>query len=495
MNEILSMKNITKLYPGVKALDNVSIDIQAGEVHAIMGENGAGKSTLMKVLNGIISANSGEIWFEGKKVTIRNPRDARELGISMIMQELNPIKDLTVAENMFVGRYPTKHGLVDWKATYEQCSRLFEHWKVDYDPHQKVRTMSTAEIQMLEILKAISYDAKLIIMDEPTSAITEKEVQKLFSFITELKSRGITIIIITHKIDEVFVIADRVSVLRDGQYIGTSDIRSLDRNHLISMMVGREITNVYPRREKVSTEPVLSVKNLSRGRKVNNISFDLKKGEILGFAGIVGAGRTETLRCIFGLDRKQSGTISMENKELEITSPRDAIKNGIVMVTESRKEDGLVLCRSILENTILPSTFINSNHGFLDKKKEYALASEICKRLRVKTPSYNKIVNQLSGGNQQKVIIAKWLLMDPKVLILDEPTRGIDVGSKSEIYQIMNELTEQGVSIIMISSDMEELIGMSDRIIVMCEGRISGELQKEEVTQEKILEYAAEVQK
>lgn len=495
MNEILSMKNITKLYPGVKALDNVSIDIQAGEVHAIMGENGAGKSTLMKVLNGIISANSGEIWFEGKKVTIRNPRDARELGISMIMQELNPIKDLTVAENMFVGRYPTKHGLVDWKATYEQCSLLFEHWKVDYDPHQKVRTMSTAEIQMLEILKAISYDAKLIIMDEPTSAITEKEVQKLFSFITELKSRGITIIIITHKIDEVFVIADRVSVLRDGQYIGTSDIRSLDRNHLISMMVGREITNVYPRREKVSTEPVLSVKNLSRGRKVNNISFDLKKGEILGFAGIVGAGRTETLRCIFGLDRKQSGTISMENKELEITSPRDAIKNGIVMVTESRKEDGLVLCRSILENTILPSTFINSNHGFLDKKKEYALASEMCKRLRVKTPSYNKIVNQLSGGNQQKVIIAKWLLMDPKVLILDEPTRGIDVGSKSEIYQIMNELTEQGVSIIMISSDMEELIGMSDRIIVMCEGRISGELQKEEVTQEKILEYAAEVQK
>ncbi|MBQ6480674.1 MAG: sugar ABC transporter ATP-binding protein [Anaerolineaceae bacterium] len=495
MTEILSLKNITKLYPGVKALDNVSVSIQAGEVHAIMGENGAGKSTLMKVLNGIISANSGEIWFEGKKVNIRSPHDARSLGISMIMQELNPIKDLTVAENMFVGRYPTRHGLVDWKTTYEQCSRLFEHWKVDYDPHQKVRTMSTAEIQMLEILKAISYDAKLIIMDEPTSAITEKEVQKLFSFIEELKNKGITIIIITHKIDEVFVVADRVSVLRDGQYIGTSDIQTLDRNHLISMMVGREITNVYPHREKIESEPVLSVKNLNRGRKVQNISFDLKKGEILGFAGIVGAGRTETMRCIFGLDRKQSGSVVLDDKNIEINSPRDAIQNGIVMVTESRKEDGLILCRSILENTILPSTFINSNHGFLDKRKEYGLANEMCQRLRVKTPSYNKIVNQLSGGNQQKVIITKWLLMNPKVLILDEPTRGIDVGAKSEIYQIMNDLTEQGVSIIMVSSDMEEMIGMSDRILVMCEGQISGELQKEEFTQEKILEYAAEVQK
>lgn len=495
MAEILSMRNITKLYPGVKALDNVSVSVQTGEVHAIMGENGAGKSTLMKILDGIIAANEGEIWFEGKKVTIRNPRDARDLGISMIPQELNPIKDLTVAENMFVGRYPVKNGLIDWNATYEQCGRLFEHWKVDYDPRQKVRTMSTAEIQMLEILKAISYDSKLIIMDEPTSALTEREVQKLFSFIAELKSRGITIIIITHKIDEVFIIADRVTVLRDGKYIGTKDIQDLDRDHLISMMVGREITNVYPRREKIESEPVLKVKNLNRGRKVRDISFSLKKGEILGFAGIVGAGRTETLRCVFGLDKKQSGTIDLDGKELDITTPRDAIKNGIVMVTESRKEDGLVLCRSILDNTILPSTFINSNHGFLNKKKEYALADEMCRKLRVKTPSYNKIVNQLSGGNQQKVIIAKWLLMDPKVLILDEPTRGIDVGSKSEIYQIMNDLTEQGVSIIMISSDMEELIGMSDRILVMCEGRISGELQKEEVTQEKILEYAAEVKK
>lgn len=493
MGEILSMRGITKTYPGVKALDNVSLDFIAGEVHAVMGENGAGKSTLMKILNGMFPADSGEIWFEGKKVEIHSPKDALALGITMIHQELNPIKELTIAENMFVGRYPKKGSIVDWRGMYAQCQELFRHWNVEFDPRKKVRDLSTAETQMLEILKAVSYDAKLIIMDEPTSAITEREVQKLFSFIAELKSRGITIIMITHKLDEVFQVADRVSVLRDGQYIGTKQIGELDRNTLISMMVGREITNVYPARNYQDGETVLSVSGLNRGRRVRNVSFELHKGEILGFAGIVGAGRTETLRCLFGLDRAESGTITLNGRQVQIRVPRDAIRNGIAMVTENRKEDGLVLCRSVMENTVLPSTFIHSSHGALRKKSECTIATEKCQRLRVKTPSYENLVNQLSGGNQQKVIVAKWLMMDPTVLILDEPTRGIDVGAKSEIYQIMNDLTQQGMSIIMISSEMEEIMGMSDRILVMCEGQISGELKRGEYTQEKILEYAAEV--
>ena len=495
MNEILAMKRITKTYPGVKALDDVSVSFTKGEVHAVMGENGAGKSTLMKILNGMLAADDGEIWFEGKKVTIRSPRDARSLGIAMIHQELNPIKDLTVAENMFVGRYPKIGCVVDWKAVNDRCRELFSHWKVDFDPKQKVRFLSTAETQMLEILKAISYDAKLIIMDEPTSALTEREVQKLFSFVAELKSKQITIIMITHKIDEVFQVADRVSVLRDGRYIGTSDIQELDHDRLISMMVGREISNVHPPRNYMGGEVILQVQHLKCGKRVRDISFEVHKGEILGFAGIVGAGRTESLRCVFGLDRAEAGTIEMEGKRVRIKCPRDAMKNGIAMVTENRKEDGLVLCRSVMENAVLPSTYMNARYGVLRKRSESEAAARICKKLRVKTPSYEKIVNQLSGGNQQKVIVAKWLMTNKKILILDEPTRGIDVGAKSEIYQIMNELTEQGVSIIMISSDMEEIMGMSDRILVMCEGRISGELHKGEYTQEKILEYAAEVSK
>lgn len=495
MDTILEMKHITKTYPGVKALDDVSIAVERATVHAVMGENGAGKSTLMKILNGLFPADSGEIWFNGQKVSIKSTRDSRALGISMIYQELNPIKDLTIAENMFVGRYPKKNGIVEWKAVYGQCKELFDHWKVDYDPRRKVRSLSTADTQMLEILKAISYDAKLIVMDEPTSAITEREVQKLFSFVHELKAKGITIIIITHKLDEVFALADRVSILRDGQYIGTKEIGELTKDSMISMMVGREITNVYPARDFQDGETLLSVRGLNRGRKVRDVSFDVKKGEILGFAGIVGAGRTETMRCVFGLDRTEGGEIELDGQKLRIHCVRDAIKNGIAMVTENRKEDGLVLCRSIMENTVLPTTFRNSNYGLLRKKYEQNIATKMCQRLRVKTPSYDKIVNQLSGGNQQKVILAKWLMMNPKILILDEPTRGIDVGAKSEIYHIMNELTDMGMAIIMVSSDMEEIMGMSDRILVMCEGQISGELKKGEYTQEKILAYAAEVQK
>ncbi len=495
MSEILAMRHVTKTYPGVKALDDVSVVFQEGEVHAVVGENGAGKTTLMKILYGMLPADSGEILYRGRSVTIHRPRDAQTIGISMIHQELNPIKDLTVAENMFVGRYPTKGGFVDWRAMNSQSQELFDHWNVNFNPKRKVRDLSTAQMQLLDILKAISYDAKLIIMDEPTSALTEHEVLKLFSFIEELKSKGITIIVITHKLDEVFQIADRVTVLRDGQRISTCTIEELNRDKLISMMVGREISNVYPKREYQKQEAVLTVRNLNRGSKVKDVSFQLNRGEILGFAGIVGAGRTETLRCVFGLDRIESGEIELEGKRIQIRETRDAIKNGIAMVTENRKEDGLVLCRTIMENAVLPSTFINSKYGILRKRLESGKAETECKKLQVKTPSYKKIVNQLSGGNQQKVIIAKWLMMSPKIMILDEPTRGIDVGAKSEIYRIMNDLTGQGVSVIMISSDMEEIIGMADRILVMCEGRISGELKRGEYTQEKILEYAAKVTK
>ena len=491
MEEILAMEHITKTYPGVKALDDVSISFIQGEVHAVMGENGAGKSTLMKILNGMIPADGGEIRFHGEKVAIRNPRDARALGIAMIHQELNPIKDLTVAENMFVGRYPQKGCFVDWSTMYDECRKLFEHWKVDFDPKQKVRTLSTAETQMLEILKAISYDAKLIIMDEPTSAITEREVQKLFSFIEELKGKGITIIIITHKIDEVFHVADRVSVLRDGKYIGTSAIQELDHDKLISMMVGREISNVHPPRDFHGGEVVLKVEHLQCGKKVRDVTFEVHKGEILGFAGIVGAGRTETLRCLFGLDHAEQGSVSMGGKEVSIRQPRDAIKNGIAMVTENRKEDGLVLCRSIMENTVLPSTYMNAKNGILQKRAESDIATEMCRKLRVKTPSYEKIVNQLSGGNQQKVIIAKWLMMYPKVLILDEPTRGIDIGTKTEIQKLVLQLADEGKAVTFISSEIEEMLRTCSRMAVLRDGKKVGEIEEEDLSQESIMKAIA----
>ena len=493
---LVEMNDITVQFPGVLALDHVHFDAKPGEVHVLLGENGAGKSTIMKVLAGVNTNYEGEIIYKGEKIVSRSIEEQRERGVSIIFQELNQLKNLTVAENIFMGRQPTKAGgQIDWKTMNRKARELLDSIHSDISEKAQVSSLSVGQMQMVEIAKALSFDCDIIIMDEPTSAITEREVQKLFSFIEELKGKGITIIIITHKIDEVFHVADRVSVLRDGKYIGTSAIQELDHDKLISMMVGREISNVHPPRDFHGGEVVLKVEHLQCGKKVRDVTFEVHKGEILGFAGIVGAGRTETLRCLFGLDHAEQGSVSMGGKEVSIRQPRDAIKNGIAMVTENRKEDGLVLCRSIMENTVLPSTYMNAKNGILQKRAESDIATEMCRKLRVKTPSYEKIVNQLSGGNQQKVIIAKWLMMYPKVLILDEPTRGIDVGAKSEIYQIMNELTEQGVSIIMISSDMEEIMGMADRILVMCEGKISGELHKGEYTQEKILEYAAEVKK
>lgn len=493
---LLEMKNISKSFPGVKALDGVQLQVEQGTVHAVMGENGAGKSTLMKVLFGQYAPDEGEIIFEGQPVAFKSVKEAVNHGISMIYQELSPIKELSIAENVFTGRYPmTAAHFIDWGKMYADCQEIFDRWGLSYDPRAKIKTLKTADIQMIEIIKAISFHAKLVIMDEPSSSISQREVEKLYDFIRTLKEAGITIIIITHKLDEVFTIADQVTVLRDGKYIGTNSISELDRAKLIKMMVGREMSNVFPKKDTGYGEPLLEVKGLNNGPKVQDISFTLHKGEILGFAGIVGAGRTETMRAIFGLDGHTSGEVLMEGKPIEIRCVRDAIKNDIVMATESRKDDGLVLCRSVEENIMLPSLYRRSKKGILNVQELRKTAEEASRQLSVKTSSLDAMANFLSGGNQQKLILCKWLLMQPKVLILDEPTRGIDVGAKWEIYNIIIDLAKQGVGIILVSSEMEEIINLSDRILVMCEGSINGCLEKEKATQEKIMNLASEVQK
>ena len=490
------MRNISKSFPGVKALDGVHLQVEKGSVHAVMGENGAGKSTLMKVLFGQHEPDEGEIIFEGQKVAFKSVKEAVNHGISMIYQELSPIKELSVAENVFTGRYPLTAGhFIDWKKMYDTCQEIFDRWGLDYNPKAKMKTLKTADVQMIEIIKAISFNAKLVIMDEPSSSISQREVEKLYDFIRTLKKAGITIIIITHKLDEVFTISDQVTVLRDGKYIGTSPTSELDRAKLIKMMVGREMSNVFPQKGTDTIgEPLLEVRGLNNGSKVQNVSFTLHKGEILGFAGIVGAGRTETMRSIFGLDSRVSGEILMEGKPIQIHNVRDAIKHDIVMATESRKDDGLVLCRSVEENIMLPSLYRRSKMGILKVRELRKTAAEASKQLSVKTSSLDAMANFLSGGNQQKLILCKWLLMNPKVLILDEPTRGIDVGAKWEIYNIIMDLARKGVGIILVSSEMEEIINLSDRILVMCDGQINGSLSKEEATQENIMNLASEVQ-
>lgn len=491
-NNILEMNEITKQYPGVIALDHVSISACYGEVHALMGENGAGKSTLMKVLSGAHRADSGEIWFDGERVVIHNQSEALQKGISMIYQEVSCIPDLSIMENIYTGvHFPRKiKGIVDWKCAGKQCRELFQKLDLHYDPKTKMRSLSVADVQMIAIVKAIAFHAKLIIMDEPTSALTEKETKKLFQFIRKLKAQGITIIIITHKLGEVFEIADRVSILRDGKMIGTKCIGDITRQQMINMMAGRDVNTIYEQKDFQTGPVILRAEHICKGKNVKNVSFSVRRGEILGFSGIMGAGRTETMNCLFGLDRMDSGTVWLNDQKLRIRDVRDAVKHGIMMVTEDRKKDGLVLCRSIYENMLLPSTYKNSWHGILPEKKEGAIVRDYYRRLSVKSPSVSTLTNQLSGGNQQKVIIAKWLLLNPAVLILDEPTRGIDVATKFEIYRLMKELNRAGVAIILVSSDMEELLGVSDRIAVMCQGEITGIFDKAEFDQNKIMEYA-----
>ena len=491
MEEILAMEHITKTYPGVKALDDVSISFIQGEVHAVMGENGAGKSTLMKILNGMIPADSGDIRFHGEKVAIRNPRDARALGIAMIHQELNPIKDLTVAENMFVGRYPQKGCFVDWSTMYDECRKLFEHWKVDFDPKQKVRTLSTAETQMLEILKAISYDAKLIIMDEPTSALTSKEIDDLFVIIHKLRDEGCGIVYISHRLEELQHIVDRVTIMRDGQYITTMNFADTTIDQIITHMVGREIKEKFPRVTCEKGKKIFEVKNLNAGRMVRNISFSLYEGEIVGFAGLMGAGRTETTRAIFGIDPKQSGQIFLDGREIAIHSPADAIRQGVVLAPEDRKKDGLCTKLSIRHNIALPNLDLLCNRlGVVSHSRENAMCDRAVRNLQIKTPSLDVDAANLSGGNQQKVVVAKWLARNSRVVLFDEPTRGIDVAAKVEIYHLMNQLKQQGIAVMFVSSELPEVLGIADRVIVMCDGQITGEVMARETTQNEILTLA-----
>jgi inositol transport system ATP-binding protein len=497
-NVFLELKNITKAFPGVLALDNVSFSARRGEVHALCGENGAGKSTLMKIINGLYKADSGEIQIEGRPVQILNPVDARKQGIAMIYQECTYVPEMTVAESLFLGDLPVnKFRRVDWKRIYGETGKLLKAEGLYDNPRMvdglqtKLKYLSIADIQMLEIVKAVNKDSSLVIMDEPTSSIAQKEVDDLLKKIRELKNRGKSIIYISHKMDEIFKIADRITVFRDGRVVGSDSVENLTIDKVIAMMVGRELTNDYPKISVSPGERLLTVEHLNRIGVFSDISFTLNAGEIVGFAGLVGAGRTELVRAICGLDPIDSGTIKVRDKRLSIKSVSDSVDNGIAMCSEDRRRYGLVLVRSVRENMGLPNLGRYIFRGRLHKSKELAEVNEQCINLQIKTPSIETPVANLSGGNQQKVVVAKWLIKDPSVLILDEPTRGIDVGAKYEIYKLMSRIVQDGKKgVIMISSEMPELLGMCDRIYVMSKGRIAAELQRSQFSQELIMQYA-----
>ncbi|WP_025692373.1 sugar ABC transporter ATP-binding protein [Paenibacillus zanthoxyli] len=487
---VLSLRRITKRFPGVLALNNVSIDFRKGEVHALLGENGAGKSTLIKVLAGAHAPDEGEIVIEDKTYDQMNPRLAKQLGIQVIYQEFNLIPPLTAAENIFLGDMIGNGFTINRKAMIKETEKLFASLNIKMNPLALVRDMSPAQQQIVEIAKAISKDVKLLVMDEPSAPLTLSEVGAMFDIVRALKAKGVTIVYISHRMEELFEIADRITVMRDGQYIGTMNTGETNRGELISLMVGRELTETYPARHVEPVETILEVSQLS-GYGFSDISFSVKRGEILGFSGLIGAGRTELVRSIFGAEPAYSGRIRMEGKDVVIRSPRDAIALGIGLIPEDRKQQGVILRSSVKRNISLPNLRALSRFGLVNSALEQRLAQQYKDSLHIKTPSLDQLVNNLSGGNQQKVVLAKWLARNCKVLIFDEPTRGIDVGAKQEIYKLMCGLAESGVAIIMISSDMEEIFGMSDRIIVLCEGRKTGELQKSEFAQERIMELAS----
>jgi len=487
----LRVSNIEKSFPGVKALDRIDFSVRKGTVHALCGENGAGKSTLMKIINGIYKPDAGQIFIDGNEVRIQNPIQARKYGIAMIAQELNYVPEMTVEENLFLGRLPVnKLGGVDWKKLRKQTEAFLKAENLSYRPDQKMKTLTVSNIQMLEIIKAISNNAQIIVMDEPTSAITQKEVDMLFQKIADLKAQGVSIIYISHKMDEVFRIADDITVLRDGTVVESHPADELDIDKVIALMVGRKMENVYPKEEVALGEKVLEVKKLYSAGTFEDISFHIRRGEIIGFAGLVGAGRTELMRSIFGLDGYTSGKIIKDGKELEIRKAADSIRNEIVMLSEDRRRYGILPVRSVRENTSISSLEKVIYNGFAHEKKERTLVNQYFKKMNVRTPSLETAIQSLSGGNQQKVLLAKWMMRNPDVMILDEPTRGIDVGAKFEIYKLMTEMAKDEKAVIMVSSELPELIGMCDRIYVMNQGRITGELQQEEFSQETIMKYA-----
>ncbi len=496
MEYILEMKNISKTFPGVRALDNVQLQVKPGEVHALMGENGAGKSTLMKILMGIYHKDEGgEIIFDGKPYHVSNPKEAMDTGIAMIHQELNPILDMAVYENIFVGRELRKNGLVDKRAEIEQSKKLIEECGLHVSPTETLRNLTVAQCQLIEIIKAISVNAKVIIMDEPTAAITDREVELLFGHIRRLKEKGVAIIYISHRMEEIFTICDRISVYRDGQYIGSGDTKELDEPKLIQMMVGREITDVFPKLQAEIGETVFEAKNIVRAdNKVKGVSISVRKGEILGIGGLVGAGRSELVEGIFGMHKLTSGEIYVKGKKINVRSPKDIIKEGVALITEDRKVTGLNLSGTVNDNIAMVAIKKLLTNGLYSKIKARKASEEYISKLNIKTPSADQIVGNLSGGNQQKVVLAKWLLNDPDIIILDEPTRGIDVGAKRDIYLLIGSLVQQGKAVIMISSEIPELMGVCDRIAVMSEGNLSGEVLRDEFSQETIMTLASKIE-
>ncbi|MDF2632144.1 MAG: Monosaccharide-transporting ATPase [Caproiciproducens sp.] len=487
---LLEMKNIHKKFPGVYALRGINMDLRPGEVHALLGENGAGKSTLIKILGGIYKKDEGEILIDGNPVEISNVNEARAYGVSIIHQELVLVPSLSVAENIFLGREPIKkNGLIDFALINSETQRVLDDFGLALKPDDLVSDLTIAQQQMVEIVKAVSFNAKIIVMDEPTSSIADKEVDALFECIHRLKKQKIGIIYISHRMSELSEIADRVTVLRDGEYVGTKTVTETTNDELIAMMVGRAMTNYYTRTFNDCTETVLKVENLSSAR-VHNVSFELKKGEILGFAGLIGAGRSETMKALFGLDKITGGSIELCGKTLIVKSPEQMIQNGFALVPEDRRGEGIFATHTLKFNLTLKvlRDFIKGAH--VDTKRESEITDTYMETLSVKAASDQVAIGSLSGGNQQKVVISSWLATLPTVLILDEPTRGIDVGAKSEIYAIMNELAKQGVSIIMVSSELPEVLNMSDRVAVMCDGTITAIFDHIETTQEKIMQYA-----
>jgi ribose transport system ATP-binding protein len=488
----LEMRHITKTYPGVRALEDVSIQVRPGEVHALLGENGAGKSTLMKILAGAQPKDSGEILIGGETVHIDSPQKAMDLGVSIIYQEFNLVPYLNAAENIFLGREPRAAipGFVDFGTMYRESQAIIDKLGVKLNVRTPVNRLSIAQQQMVEIGKATSRKCRIIVMDEPSATLTDHELHALFGLIRQLKSEGVAIVYISHRMEEIFEICDRVTILRDGHWIDTSDVKDLTREQIIKLMVGRDLGQMIPKEPAEIGEPALAVKNLTRKGVLHNISVTVHKGEVLGIAGLVGAGRTELARVIFGADPFDEGTIELFGRPLKIRSPQEAIKNGIGLVTEDRKQQGLVLGMAVRENITLANLKEVSVMSFIQAGKEREISRNYVRDLSVKTPTVEQTVQNLSGGNQQKVVLAKWLFTDSKVLIFDEPTRGIDVGAKTEIYQLMNALAKRGVAIIMISSELPEVMGMSDRIVVMHEGTIAGEMSREEATQEGIMHLA-----
>ena len=489
---ILTMQGIDKSFPGVHALDHVNLEVRKGEVHALMGENGAGKSTLMKVLTGIYSKDEGTITYEGKEVEFTNPREAQAAGIVIVHQELNMMGHLTVAQNIFIGREPMKGGLIDDAKMIEESRRLFEMLNIDIDPTEKMSRLTVGKQQMCEIAKAISHEAKVIIFDEPSAALTEAEIEELFKIIRDLREKQMGIVYISHRMDEIKVITDRVTVMRDGGYVGTLITKDCTKDDIINMMVGRVIYEDPKTESAVPKDApvVLKVEHLNAGKMVQDVSFELHKGEILGFSGLMGAGRTETARALFGADPKESGDIYINGEKVDIKSPEDAVAHGIGYLSEDRKRYGIVTAKTVAENTTMACLPEYMKGIFIDRKREDEVAQKYVEQLKTKTPGVDQLVVNLSGGNQQKVVIAKWLAKNCDILIFDEPTRGIDVGAKSEIYHLMNELVAEGKSIIMISSEMTEILRMSDRIVVMCEGKKTGEIDISEATQENIMHAA-----